>query len=207
MLRFLTASRLACLLVGLTMLAPARSASVRLVGFDELVRSSALVFHGRVLATRSRWLPAAVGIVTDVEFAVLETYAGDAPGRLVLSFAGGELDGVGLRVHGLTMPSPGEEGVFFVERLDRPQVNPLYGWDQGHYRIRRDVDGVPRVFSTRGRPLLRAGSAPSPADVRLSTGLPAGVEAGDDADHAGMPLAEFREAIRQVALSAGREAP
>jgi hypothetical protein len=206
MLRSVTAARLACLLVGLSLIAPARSASVRMVGFDELVQSSALVFHGRVLAARSRWLPAEAGIVTDVEFAVIETYAGDAPGRLVLGFAGGEIDGVGMRVHGLTMPSEGEEGVFFVERLDRPQVNPLYGWDQGHYRVRRDGDGVPRVFSTRGRPLLRAGSAPSPAQVRLSQGLPVGVEAGDDADHPGMTLAEFADAIRRVATSAGREA-
>jgi hypothetical protein len=63
------------------------------------------------------------------------------------------------------------------------------------------------VFSTRGRPLLQAGSASSPADVRLSDGLPVGVEAADDADRPGMTLAEFADAIRRVAASAGRDAP
>jgi hypothetical protein len=203
MFRPTTATFLLCLAAALAPMTPAGAASVRLVGFDELVESSALVFHGRVLDTRSRWLPGHQGIVTDVEFDVIEVFKGEAPGRLSLSFAGGTVDGVGMRVHGLTRPVADEEGVYFVEQLDHPQVNPLYGWDQGHYRVRATADGVRRVFANSGAPVLTAAPAASPARVRLSPGVPLGVTVGPDgvAD-AALPLADFAASIRAAAAPA-----
>jgi hypothetical protein len=199
-----TASFVLFLLVSLTLTTPARAASVRLVGFDELVRSSALVFHGRVTGTRSRLLPGHQGIVTDVEFTVIEVFKGEPVARLSLSFAGGAVDGVGMHVHGLDRPVEGEEGVYFVEQLDRPQVNPLYGWDQGRYRVRANADGVPRVFASSGAPVLSAWPAASPARVRLSPGVPLGVTVGtEDVALKALPLADFGASIRAAAAPAG----
>ena len=200
MLRPNPATFLLCLLAALAPMMPAGAASVRLVGFDELVQSSALVFHGRVVGTRSRWLPGHQGIVTDVEFAVIEVLKGEAPGQLSLSFAGGTVDGVGMRVHGLTQPVAEEEGVYFVEQLDHPQVNPLYGWDQGHYRVRATADGVRRVFANSGAPVLNAAPAASPTRVGLSPGVPLGVTVGTDrVATAALPLADFAASIRAAA--------
>lgn len=203
MLRLAKPSFVLLLLASLTLTTPGRTASVRLVGFDELVQSSALVFHGRVTGTRSRLLPGPQGIVTDVEFDVIEVLKGEAPGRLTLNFAGGTVDGVGMRVHGLNRPVEGEEGVYFVEQLVRPQVNPLYGWDQGHYRVRADADGVRRVFASSGAPVLSASPAASPARVRLSAGVPLGVTVGTEGAVAqALPLADFAASIRAAAAPA-----
>ena len=181
----------------------AQAASVRLVGFDELVESSALVFHGVVVAADSRWISDRQGIVTDVEFRIVETYKGGAAGqRLVLSFAGGVVDGRGMEVSGLRQPVVGEEGVYFVEQLAHAQVNPLFGWDQGHYLVRELPDGSSRVFSSLGLPVVSAAPAASPADVRLSEGLPLGVKADAEAPaSAALPLSRFAATIREVALA------
>ena len=97
---------LATLLLGMALFTPSQAASVRLVGFDELVGSSQLIFHGVVVASHSRRVATAPGIVTDVEFEVLETYKGRAGGnRVVLQFAGGVVDGRGVQVQGLQLLS------------------------------------------------------------------------------------------------------
>jgi hypothetical protein len=192
---------LAALLLALAIFTPSQAASVRLVGFDELVGSSQLIFHGVVVASHSRRVAAAPWIVTDVEFEVLETYKGRAGGdRVVLQFAGGVVDGRGVQIQGLTLPAASERGVYFVEQTARPQVHPLYGWDQGHYRVERMADGPARVYTNRGLAVTAARSAPSPDDVRLSDGLPLGITARADAGPgSALSLAEFAAAIRAVA--------
>jgi hypothetical protein len=192
---------LATLLLGIAIFTPSQAASVRLVGFDELVGSSELIFHGTVVASHSRRIAAAPGIVTEVEFEVLETYKGNAGAdRVVLQFAGGVVDGRGVQIQGLTLPAAGERGVYFVEQTARPQIHPLYGWDQGHYRVEREAGGPPRVYTNRGLAVTAARSAPSPSDVRLSEGLPLGITASADAGPGStLSLTEFAAAIRAVA--------
>ncbi len=193
--------RLAALLLALSFGAQGQAASVRLVGFDELVGASQLIFHGVVVSSHSRRVAAAPGIVTDVEFEVLESYKGQSGSdRLVLQFAGGVVDGQGVQVHGLTLPAAGETGVYFVEQTVRPQVHPLYGWDQGHYRVRRVEGGPARVYTNQGLAVTAARSASSPADVRLSRGLPLGITArADAAPGSALSLAEFASTIRAIA--------
>jgi hypothetical protein len=196
---------LAALLLGVALVTAGQAASVRLVGFDELVGSSQLIFHGVVVGSHSRRVAAAPGIVTEVEFEVLETYKGRAGGdRILLQFAGGVVDGRGAQVQGLTLPAAGERGVYFVEQTARPQLHPLYGWDQGHYRVRRAGDGTARVYTNRGVAVTAARSAPSPQEVRLSEGLPVGVSARADAGpESALSLAEFAATIRAVAERPG----
>ncbi len=139
--------------------------------------------------------------MTEVEFEVLETYKGQAGGdRIVLQFAGGVVDGRGVQIQGLTLPAAGERGVYFVEQTARPQIHPLYGWDQGHYRVERQADGPARVYTNRGLAVTAARSAPSPAGVRLSEGLPLGITAKPGAGpETALSLAEFAATIRAVA--------
>lgn len=186
----------------------AHAASVRHVGFDELVQTSALIFRGRAVAAHSRASVDGRSIVTDVWFEVRDTYKGTAPGgRLRLSFAGGEHEGRAMKVHGLTVPQIGEEGVYFVEQLERPQVNPLFGWDQGHYLVRRDPAGVSRVFTSDGIAVVAADRAESPVEIRLSRGIPAGVTI-DRAGAAGaaLGLADFAATIRSTHGAQAEEA-
>ena len=192
---------LTLILLGVVLATSSQAASVRLVGFDELVGSSQLIFHGIVVASPSRRVAAAPGIVTDVEFEVLETYKGRAGGdRIVLQFAGGVVDGRGVQVQGLKLPAAGERGVYFVEQTARAQIHPLYGWDQGHYRVEQQADGPARVYTNRGLAVTAARSAPSPAGVRLSEGLPLGITAKQDAGpDSALSLAEFAATIRTVA--------
>jgi hypothetical protein len=178
----------------------ANAASVRQVGFDELVQTSELIFRGRAVEAQSRASADGRSIVTDVWFDVRETYKGIAPGgRLRLVFAGGEHRGMAMKVHGLRLPTIGEEGVYFVEQLERPQVNPLFGWDQGHYLVRRDAAGVGRVFTSDGIAVVAAARADSPAQVQLSQGIPAGVTI-DRTAAAGtaLRLADFASTIRST---------
>ena len=192
---------LATLLLGAALATSSQAASVRLVGFDELVGSSQLIFHGVVVASTSRRVATAPGIVTDVEFEVLEAYKGKAGGdRIVLQFAGGVVDGRGVQVQGLQLPAAGERGVYFVEQTARPQIHPLYGWDQGHYRVERRANGPARVYTNRGLAVTAARSAPGPTGVRLSEGLPLGITAKPGAGpESALSLAEFAATIRAVA--------
>jgi hypothetical protein len=146
--------------------------------------------------------------VTDVEFEVLETYKGQPAGeRVVLQFAGGVVDGRGVQIQGMTLPGAGERGVYFVEQTARAQVHPLYGWDQGHYRVQRTGGGPERVYTNRGIAVTAARSSPSPADVRLSRGLPLGITArAEPGPEGALSLAEFAATIRAVAERPGEAA-
>ncbi len=194
-------ARSALFILALTLWTSAQAASVRLVGFDELVRSSALIFHGVVVASASRELADGRHIVTDVEFEILDVYKGELGARrLTLGFAGGVVDGVGVRVHGLTQPSVGEVGVYFVEQTGRPQVNPLYGWDQGHYLVRRDDGGPDRVFTNRGLAVTAAVPAASPTGVTLCHGVPVGVTVAKAAPaDSALSLSAFAATVRDTA--------
>lgn len=178
----------------------ANAASVRHVGFDELVDTSALIFRGRVEKSGSRASADGRSIVTDVWFEVIDTYKGTAPGgQLRLTFAGGEHNGRGMKIHGLTLPRIGEEGVYFVEQLERPQVNPLFGWEQGHYLVRRDAAGVARIFTADGIAVVTAVRAASPGESRLSQGIPVGVTIDRTAAAgAALGLADFAATIRSA---------
>lgn len=193
---------LALLLLLATLFASALSvaSSVRQVGFTELVANSQLVFYGRVTDHRTRRTATSNELMTDVEFEVLDVFKGDAaPTRLVLSFAGGYDGEIRVLIHGLRLPAIGESGVYFAESLQRPQVNPLYGWTQGHYLARPDEDGVMRMHAVDGGKVTAADPAPDPDAIRLSRGTPDGVIVSRwDPDARAMTLAEFAAAIERA---------
>ena len=148
--RAIRGTALAILALAFAWSAPVGAASVARVGTSDLVANSRLVFHGTVLSHRVGRSAETGDIVTLVAFAVHDTLKGRPPGDTVeLQFLGGTLDGETLSVSDLVVPPIGEEGVFFVEQLDHPQVNPLYGWWQGEFLVRHDAAGR-TVVHTQG---------------------------------------------------------
>ncbi len=93
---------------------------------------------------------------TEVTFEVDEVIKGNLDSdRVTLSFLGGVADGVALRVSDLHIPELGEQGIYFVESLSQPLVNPLMGWHQGHYLIDREQGtGRAMVRTSDGKPVF-----------------------------------------------------
>lgn len=196
-------------LFALTILPNGLSATtVRQLEFDALVANAALIFTGEVIDRQAVWNQQKTHIDSLITFRVQQVIKGEYnDARIVLRFAGGEIGAVREYVEGMVYPEIGERGLYFVETLERTQVNPLLGWQQGHF-IRVEIDGVERVFSADGRPLERVYD---PADTSTTSVLKSSTK-----EHAAgfakglipaaqkmsaMPIEDFLEAI-EARLSA-----
>ena len=171
-------------LLGLSGMNPAYSSSVNEVGLGEMASASELVFEGRVLSVDSRWSEDGRSIRTEVTYEVLDVIKGSTTGRTVtLSFLGGNVGHLRLAITDLNMPVPGEKGVYFVENTDRQQVNPLYGWSQGHFLLVRDPSGKgERVLTADARPVTALEQAGFFGKSQgLSEGVARGVKTSDPA--------------------------
>ncbi|MFT7140031.1 MAG: hypothetical protein ACI9B8_002453 [Sulfitobacter sp.] len=103
------------------------------VTVSALANQSQLVFDGEVQSVEAFWRDERIH--TRVTFSVLEVVAGDYEKKSIeLIFAGGTKDGKRFSV-GAEIPKMGERGIYFVESLEVPLLNPLYGWSQGHFVI------------------------------------------------------------------------
>lgn len=185
---------LGCALLGMSACI-ANATTVLSVGTAELTVNSGFIFHGTVT---ERWVaagPKEGSIYTYLRFSVADVLKGAAGESVVLRFLGGTLNGRTLRVEGMKLPAVGEEGVFFVERLDRHQVYPFFGWDQGRFLVRTDAQGQKAVFTHDLRPVGRLELAR--ASTGISTGQAAGVEiAATDSD--AMQLDAFMTRVRDL---------
>ena len=117
---------------------PIQAATILRIGTAELVNKSEIVFEGKVIKTRSE-MNKQGGIYTFVKFQVRDVIVGNknVDEQLELRFTGGIVDDIALDV-GVRIPKDGESGVYFVERVRVGLINPLLGWDQGHFTIRND---------------------------------------------------------------------
>ena len=117
---------------------PIQAATILRIGTAELVNKSEIVFEGKVIKTRSE-MNKQGGIYTFVKFEVRDVIVGNknVDEQLELRFTGGIVDDIALDV-GVRIPKDGESGVYFVERVRVGLINPLLGWDQGHFTIRDD---------------------------------------------------------------------
>jgi hypothetical protein len=117
---------------------PIQAATILRIGTAELVNKSEIVFEGKVIKTRSE-INKHGGIYTFVKFEVRDVIVGNknVDEQLELRFTGGIVDDIALDV-GVRIPKDGESGVYFVERVRVGLINPLLGWDQGHFTIRND---------------------------------------------------------------------
>ena len=129
--------------------------SVREVSMDELLQQSQFVFEGTVTAIEARQ-NSQRRIHTYVTFEITDIIKGEYPDNIItLRFLGGTVDDVTMVVSDMQLPQEGEHGIYFVESLERFQVNPLYGWSQGHFIVERDGTGSERVMTNRGLPVTR----------------------------------------------------
>lgn len=131
-----------------------QASTVLAVSFENIVKKSELIFEGQIVAQDTRGSKLDGAPFTYYTFKVLDIIKGEAPagGYITLGFAGGTINGMTLEVHDLRMPVLNEKGIYFVESMDKELMNPLYGWQQGHYIVITDaVTGVEKVMSVIGR--------------------------------------------------------
>ncbi|NOR41635.1 MAG: hypothetical protein GQ537_10545 [Gammaproteobacteria bacterium] len=168
---------LVMLMAALTWSFTAVAIAVLEIDLGDMFHNSELVFEGRVIGVESRTEQQSQGIRTYVTFDVLEVIKGSYSASTVkISFLGGSVNGITLRVADMALPKPGTTGIFFVESLTRRQVHPLYGWSQGHIAITVDSSGVQRVMTGDGRPIIAIDSMEQRS--LLSRGLSTGVARG-----------------------------
>ena len=130
------------------------SSSIREVSMDEMLQQSQLVFEGTVTAIKAME-NSQKRIHTYVTFEIEDIIKGEYPGNtLTLRFLGGTVGDVTMTVSDMRLPQKGEHGIYFVELLERFQVNPLYGWSQGHFIVECDDTGIGRITTNRRLPVV-----------------------------------------------------
>jgi hypothetical protein len=154
--------------------------TVRETTVDEMVARSEFIFEGIVAAVEARPESGSRLIHTFVTFQILDVMKGaPAAPTIELRFLGGTVGERGVSVSDLKLPRLGEHGIYFVESLSRRQVNPLFGWSQGHLVVVRDRDGRPRVCAHDRTPIVAVEASPAGATARSSAGIARGLEVGE----------------------------
>ena len=121
---------------------------------DQVAKNANFIFEGEVLTHEVRNESNTGLISTYVTFLVLDVIKGDSETKTIeLKFVGGTFNGETTKVHGLTVPEPGEQGVYFVESTSENLVNPLVGWSQGHFII-KEIDGKRVIYTNGHNPVI-----------------------------------------------------
>ena len=155
---------------------PALGSSVVQTSMVEMFDSSELVFEGVVAGVETRADDAESTIHTYVRFAVLDVLKGEwAQETIEIRFLGGRLGEMSLHVSESNIPSQNERGIYFIESLERFQVNPIFGWAQGHFVLNPDESGILRVHTFSGDPVVGLGAPTTPGARAASSGVALGV--------------------------------
>ncbi|MGB5716068.1 MAG: hypothetical protein WBN81_03140 [Gammaproteobacteria bacterium] len=175
----------------------AYATSVVEVTLEEMLQNSALVFEGQVTGVQVRE-SGNRDIQTLLTFEIIDVIKGEVQGsKITLGFLGGELAGRKLSVSAMQMPALHERGIYFVESPGRKQVQPLYGWSQGHLRLEQDPAGTERVFTSSGRPVKGVVQTNGKRSGLLSTGAARGLMVGTpDEVSAALGKKEFKRLLR-----------
>lgn len=179
---------------------PAPATSVGQVAVREMVAASELIFEGRVVGQRVERSRRPEAIFTCVTFEVLEVVKGAWPGeRLELCYLGGAVGEESLTVADLQPPPVGEKGIYFVESLRRLQVHPLYGWQQGHYRVETDAKGRELVKTFSGQAIYGLEPGQEAGGFGLSDGVAAGIRRqARSASEPPLTVLEFKRRLRAL---------
>lgn len=177
----------------------ALATSVIEVTLEEMLQHSALVFEGQVTRVQVHE-NSRRDIQTRVTFEVIDVIKGEVKGKqLSLGFLGGSLAGRKISVSEMQMPVLNERGIYFVESLQRNQVNPLYGWSQGHLRLEAAPAGTKRVFTRSGRPVRGVEPTRGKRSGRLSNGAARGLLLGEVTDvSSALDHREFKRLLREM---------
>ncbi|MBP1747385.1 MAG: uncharacterized protein H6Q54_2000, partial [Deltaproteobacteria bacterium] len=163
-------------------------------------------FEGTVTAIEARQ-NSQKRIHTYVTFEITDIIKGEYPSSIItLRFLGGTIDDVTMVVSDMRLPQEGEHGIYFVESLERFQVNPLYGWSQGHFIVERDGTGSDRVMTNRRLPVTGVIDSMSDEPTGLAKermqALSRGVVrdlvvAQEGEDNKGMTVDEFKKVLHK----------
>ena len=166
----------------LLLVIPLGATTILGMNIDEVAQDAELIFEGKVVEHNVRENAAGM-IVTYVTFRIEELIKGEYDETLLeLKFTGGRLGGQIMEISGLRIPSPNEEGIYFVESVNRNLVNPLLGWSQGHYLI-YEQNGERKVSTVNDRPVTDVLSTQS---VPVALRRPVSVIDGDTAPATGV---------------------
>ena len=177
----------------------AHATSVVEVTIEEMLQNSELIFEGRVIDVKVRE-HGDHPIQTRVTFEIIDIIKGDVKGKkITLGFLGGEVAGRKLSVSNMHMPELHEHGIYFVESPGRNLVQPLYGWSQGHLKIKQDPDGQERVFTRSGQPVRGIERTNGKRSGGLSHGVARGLMLDDPGDAAGaLGKKDFKQLLRAM---------
>ena len=191
----------------LLLVSPLWATTILGMNIDEVAQGAELIFEGKVVEHNVRENGAGM-IVTYVTFRIEELIKGEYDEPLLeLKFTGGRLGGQITEISGLRIPSPNEEGIYFVESVNRSLVNPLLGWSQGHYLI-YEQNGERRVSTINDRPVtdilstqsvpvaLRRPASVIDGDTDPATGVVASSQTLDSAQ--GLTTESFKAKIRAL---------
>lgn len=175
----------------------AQASSVRAVSVDAMIDRSELVFEGRVVGRRFVDDGDANHLRTCIRFEVFEVVKGpQVASPLELCFAGGTSKrGVTRSVSGVSHPTPGEHGVYFVDSLSKPLVSPVY-WDQGRFLVSRSGG----VSTAGGKPVV--GLDGDAAGDAIADGVARGARVAEPGARAGatpLDAAAFKARVRALA--------
>jgi len=178
---------------------PIQGATILSLGTAELVNKSEIVFEGEVINTRSQRNKQG-RIYTFVKFKVRDVIAGNTNtgDQLELRFTGGIVDGLGLDV-GVRIPKEGESGIYFVERVRVGLINPLLGWDQGHFTIRKDG----KVIASNSQPVFDIKNSDYSRSPSTSQGVARGIITSklvikNESQSSAMTVEQFKSGIRSL---------
>ena len=138
---------------------------------DQIAIKAELVFEGEVLLRESRREPNSGIINTYVTFSILDVIKGSYGANTIeLKFAGGSIGNEVVEVNGLLIPVEGEQGIYFVESINRNLITPLIGWSQGHFIVQEE-NGRRIVYTVDNRPVtdIQSVSSIPPAIKKLSS--------------------------------------
>lgn len=193
-----------CVGVGLALLLhhseSAHATTVLQTSIVEMLAHSELVFEGYVIGVESKADPEDRLVYTHVTFELLDLIKGDwSDPTIELRFLGGTVGGKTLSVADMRIPKLDEHGIYFVEAPARSQVNPLYGWAQGHLRLVRANGGPLRVITADGKPVIGIDDQTRGLGKALSTGVARGLTTDPDAPYESSITADaFKNTLLRV---------
>ena len=138
---------------------------------DQIAIKAELVFEGEVLLRESRREPNSGIINTYVTFSILDVIKGSYGANTIeLKFTGGSIGNEVVEVNGLLIPAEGEQGIYFVESINRNLITPLIGWSQGHFIVQEE-NGRRIVYTVDNRPVtgIQSVSSIPPTIKKLSS--------------------------------------
>ncbi len=150
---------------------------------DEIANQAELIFEGEVLVRETRQDNNSGIINTYVTFQITDIVKGEFNGDSIeLKFMGGTFQEQAVRVSGLTIPSEGEHGIYFVESLNLDLINPLLGWSQGHFII-IDRGREARITTVDHKPVIQVESV---VEIPISIKKPRAIIEGNNQVAAGI---------------------